>query len=102
MSNINNMNQNLGFCKYKDMFGKPREGLRRYRIFDVSIMDAVVVIVFVYIFTYFTKYSFWPSLAVTFLLGIFAHRLFCVRTRVDKILFPDETTDNNNKKNGDK
>ena len=90
MPNSNDKNQNSGFCKYKNLLGKPKEGLRKYRIFDISIMDTVVVIAFVFGLTYFMKYSFWPTLAFTFFLGIFLHRLFCVRTGIDRMLFPDE------------
>ena len=91
MAETKQTSQTNGFCKYKDIFGKPNDGLHRYRIFDIAIVDTVFTIIFVYVFTYFTKYSFWLTLAVTFFVGIFAHRLFCVRTRIDKILFPEDS-----------
>ena len=28
----------IDLCKYKDLFGEPREGLRKYRIFDIAIL----------------------------------------------------------------
>ena len=27
----------IGLCKYKDALGKPREGFRKYRVFDVAV-----------------------------------------------------------------
>lgn len=76
-------------CKYKDIFGKPNEGWRKkYRIFDISIGDVIVVIIFGYIISLLTKYPFIWTLFYLFILGIIFHRLFCVRTRVDKWLFP--------------
>lgn len=90
MPNSNNNYQIAELCKYKDVFGKPNEGVHKYRIFGIAIVDAVFTIVFVYLFTYYSKYSFWPTLAFTFFLGIFMHRLFCVRTTLDKMLFPDD------------
>jgi hypothetical protein len=33
--------------------------------------------------------SFWKSLVACFLIGVISHRAFCVRTTVDKILFPN-------------
>jgi len=79
---------NNPFCKYKDIFGKPNTGAHSYRFLGFAIVDFLLVIIFTYIFTYFTKFPFWPSLVFFFLFGIFIHRLFCVRTTVDKLLFP--------------
>ena len=75
-------------CKYKNLFGKPSEGLRKYRILDIAIYDTAVVIIIGILFSYFTGYNIWITLAVLFISGIIAHRLFCVRTGVDKLLFP--------------
>lgn len=75
-------------CKYKNLFGKPGEGLRKYRIFDIAIYDTAVVIVIGLLISYFSGYNIWLTLAVLFISGIIAHRIFCVRTGVDKLLFP--------------
>jgi hypothetical protein len=76
------------FCQYKDLFGKPNAGIRKYRIFDIAIFDTVVVIIFAYLIAWFFKWTFWKVLAIVFISGIFAHRLFCARTGLDKMLFP--------------
>ena len=78
----------IQLCKYKNLFGKPGEGLRKYRIFDIAIYDTVIVIIIGFLISYFTGYNLWITLAVLFISGIIAHRLFCVRTGVDKLLFP--------------
>jgi hypothetical protein len=75
-------------CKYKNLFGEPREGLRKYRIFDIAIFDTLVVILIGAVISFVTKVNIWIVLIVLFLLGILAHRLFCVRTGVDRLLFP--------------
>jgi fatty acid desaturase len=77
------------FCEYKDLFGKPRAGIRKYRIFDIAIFDAVVTVICAYAIAWFFEWTFWKVLAIVFLFGIFAHRLFCVRTGLDKMLFPN-------------
>jgi hypothetical protein len=77
----------LDLCKYKNLFGKPGEGLRKYRILDIAIYDTAVVIIIGLLISYFTGYNIWLTLAVLFISGIIAHRLFCVRTGVDKLLF---------------
>lgn len=74
-------------CKYKNLFGKPEEGIRKYRIFNIAIMDTAVVIIIAILFSYFTGYNIWITLVVLFISGIIAHRLFCVRSGVDKLLF---------------
>jgi len=84
------MTDTCPLAKYKNLFGEPgsRTGMRKYRIFNVSIFDVVVVLVFAYIFSLLNGYSFALNALVLFILGIIVHRLFCVRTTVDKILFP--------------
>lgn len=77
----------FGLCKYKNAFGIPGEGLRKYRVFDIAIYDTVVVVVIGLIFSWFSGYNIWIVLAVLFVSGIIAHKMFCVRTGVDKLLF---------------
>lgn len=76
-------------CKYKDILGKPNEGLRKYRIAGIAIMDTLVVLLFGILFSYMTRAPLLPTLAVLFISGIIVHRMFCVRTGIDRILFPD-------------
>ncbi len=77
----------FGLCKYKNAFGIPHEGIRKYRIFDIAIFDTVVVIIFGLIISYVTGYNIWITLAILFISGIIVHRMFCVRSGVDRILF---------------
>jgi fatty acid desaturase len=78
----------FGLCKYKNLFGEPNTGLRKYRIMDIAVMDTVVVVAFVAVLTWAFSWPFWWTLLAVFLLGIVVHRMFCVRTGVDKLLFP--------------
>ena len=32
------------FCKYKDILGKPGEGVHSYRLFDIAVIDVVLTI----------------------------------------------------------
>jgi fatty acid desaturase len=77
----------LDLCKYKNLFGKPGEGLRKYRVFDIAIYDTSIVIIIGFLFSYFTGYNIWLTLAVLFISGIIVHRMFCVRSGIDKLLF---------------
>lgn len=74
-------------CKYRNVFGEPGKGAHKYRFMNVAIIDVLFTIIAVYIICQFTLWNFWITLAGAFILGIFFHRLFCVRTTVDKLLF---------------
>lgn len=75
-------------CKYKNLLGKLNQGIHQYRLFGVSIADVIMTIIAAGIISYFSKYNFLMILIILFLSGIILHRIFCVRTTVDKLLFP--------------
>ena len=56
------------FCKYKDIFGKPKTGLHSYRIFNIAVVDFLLTILLAkFIEFYIIKdKSFWKILIVTF------------------------------------
>ena len=76
--------------KYNKIFGEPgsHKGMRKFRVFSIAIFDTTVVLIFAYIFSLLNGYPFWMNAVVLFILGIIVHRSFCVRTTVDKFLFP--------------
>jgi hypothetical protein len=78
----------MNLCAYKDALGKPGQGIHSYRLFGVAIVDVLFTIFAAIIIAYFSKYNFVKILISLFILGIILHRLFCVRTTVDKLLFP--------------
>ena len=79
----------LNLCQYKDIFGRPREGAHAYRLFDIAVVDVAATVVVAFIIARLFGLSFWKSLVACFLIGVISHRAFCVRTTVDKILFPN-------------
>jgi hypothetical protein len=77
------------FCKYKNIFGEVSKGIHSYRLFNIAVVDVIATIIIAYIiYLYYPKYNFWLILGLLFLLGIICHRVFCVRTTIDKLLFP--------------
>jgi len=78
------------FCQYKNIFGEPGTGAHKYRLGGFAIVDVLLTILAAFLFSYLTNVEFWKCVVGGFLLGIVAHRLFCVRTTVDKLLFPAE------------
>lgn len=79
----------MNLCKYKKIFGEPMKGVHSIRFIGVAIVDVVMTILVAFIIHYYFHFSFWIVLLTLFLSGIILHRLFCVRTTVDKILFPN-------------
>lgn len=79
----------VDLCRYKDIFGRPKEGAHSYRIFDIAVVDVAATVFVAFMIAYFFSVTFWKSLVVLFLIGIISHRAFCVRTTVDKWVFPN-------------
>jgi len=83
----------MNLCQYSDIFGIPGKGLHKYKIFNIAIVDVLLSILVSYVIHYILTYfqyeiRFSIVLIGVFLLGIFSHQVFCVRTTVDKLLFP--------------
>jgi hypothetical protein len=74
-------------CKYKDIFGKPKEGAHSYRVFDIAIVDVIFTILGGIVIAYIFNLDYTNTIIILFILGIVMHRLFCVETTVDKFLF---------------
>ena len=76
----------MNLCKYRNSLGIPHQGIHSYRLFGLAIADVIFTIIGAMIISYFSKMSFIYTLIFLFLLGIILHRLFCVRTTIDKLL----------------
>lgn len=79
----------MNLCKYKNILGEPGKGVHSFRMFGIAIIDVILTIIAAYLISYFYKFNFVYTLIGLFLLGIFLHRIFCVRTTIDKLLFPN-------------
>ena len=83
------MNSIKMFCNYSEIFGKVGEGLHSYRLFNVAIIDVIFTIIGAYFLQkhFLKKYTYTEVLLGLFILVIVLHRLFCVRTTIDKMIF---------------
>jgi hypothetical protein len=82
----------LNLCAYKNIFGEPNKGIHKYRVFDIEIVDVLMTIIGAYIIYIkikkpYPNIKFYQILISLFILGIILHRLFCVRTKIDRLLF---------------
>jgi len=75
------------FKQFSDIFGKPNEGVHSYRIFNIAIVDVISTIIGTLIISYLFNINFILLLIFMFLLGIVLHRLFCVNTTINKLIF---------------
>jgi len=79
----------MDLCKYKNILGETGKGIHSYRLFGVAIADVSMTIIAAALISYFLKYSFVTTLIILFILGIVLHKIFCVKTTIDKLLFPN-------------
>lgn len=72
-------------CKYKDIFGKPKEGVHSYRFINIALFDFFGTIIVAFIISLFFKYKYaFPIITgILFSLGIILHYLFCVNTTIN-------------------
>jgi hypothetical protein len=75
-------------CQYKDALGVPGVGVHKHWL-GIAWSDVIMTVVGSAAVAFFFRISFFPLLAGMFLLGIVLHRVFCVRTTVDRALFSD-------------
>jgi hypothetical protein len=71
--------------QYKDIFGKPNEGVHSYRLFDVAIVDLLLTILLAFLISYFFlgnvfKNFIYASICLIFI-GMASHRAFGVKTK---------------------
>ncbi len=69
-------------CNYKNIFGKVKEGVHSYRIFDIAAIDVFFTILLSYIISIYSKYNIIIIIIILFVLSIFIHKLFCVETTI--------------------
>ena len=75
-------------CQYKNILGTVGQGVHSYRIFDLAIVDILFTIIGAYIiYLFIPRINYFIILISLFLLGIILHRIFCVRTTIDKYFF---------------
>lgn len=70
------------FCKYKDIFGKPKEGVHSYRIMNIAVIDLALTLIGAYILSILLGITYWKTAVGLLILGTIAHLLFCVDTTV--------------------
>jgi len=73
--------------KFKEIFGREGEGVHSIRIFNIAIVDVLLTILGALLISCFMKINFWIIFLFLILSGIILHRLFCVNTTINKMIF---------------
>lgn len=81
-------------CQYKDVFGKPGEGVHSYRVSNIAAVDLALTIGVAKLTADYFETTFLWSLFIWIIASIFFHWLFCVETTLTKkVLCVDSTQD---------
>jgi uncharacterized membrane protein len=75
------------FVKYSNIFGEPKTGFHSFRILDVAVGDLLGTAVISGLISYGLDFNFFLVLLFFIVLGIIFHRLFCVNTTINKLIF---------------
>lgn len=67
-------------CKYRDIFGKPGEGVHEFRMFGLAAFDTVLTVLLGLLLAHILKINNLSGILISFLLGIIFHKIFCVKT----------------------
>lgn len=90
----------MSFLKqYRDIFGRPNEGIHSYRLFNLAIIDIFFSLLTSFLYTYFYNNNnnnildtifinnLLINIIILFIIAIFFHRLFNVNTTINKYIF---------------
>lgn len=77
----------MTLCKYKDALGIPNQGVHSYRIANIALADVGLLLAVSYLISWLCSIRFPLALLISFVIGIVLHRIFCVRTTIDRLLF---------------
>jgi len=72
-------------CKYKDIFGKPGQGVHSYRIMDIAIVDILLTIFSSWLVSKYYEKNFWIVFSINMILSIIVHKFFCVDTTLTRL-----------------
>lgn len=74
-------------CSYRHIFGEERKGFHSLRVFDIAIGDVILTLILSLFIAYVSKINYIIILVITFIIGIIIHRIFCVNTKINTIIF---------------
>ena len=73
------------FCKYSTLGGIPGKGIH-FHVFGIAIIDVLATIIGAWIVSKIFNVPLGYTILAAFILGIVAHKLFCVKTTLNSLL----------------
>jgi hypothetical protein len=73
-------------CPYKNIFGKVKEGVHSYRIFDFAVVDTVLTLLLAFFLARVLKQNVLFVFTWLLVIGVFVHKAFCVETTLTKLV----------------
>lgn len=77
----------MSLCKYKHIFGQENTGIHSIKLFNIAIVDFIFTVLGAVLIAWYFKWNVLIVFAILMILGIIAHRLFCVNTTINKMIF---------------
>jgi hypothetical protein len=74
-------------AQYKDIFGKPGEGLHAVRVCDIAVVDVLFTILASMLLSKPFNIQVLHMFIILILLGIVMHAIFQVDTTINKLIF---------------
>lgn len=74
-------------CDYRHIFGEARKGFHSWRLFDIAIGDVILTLLLSLFISYVIKVNVIITFTIVFIIGIIVHRLFCVNTKINVMIF---------------
>ena len=88
LNKTSHWSQNM--CRYKNIFGKPNQGIHSIRLFNLAIIDVIMALIAGYLIGLYFNHV-WLGIIGFFTLGIIMHAVFCVDTTISKMLKHTQT-----------
>jgi len=80
------------FSEYRDIFGKPNTGVHSLRLFNIAVLDVIGTIIIAFVTSVLIQQPLWLTLILWMLVAIWMHRIFCVDTTINKMIFGETMT----------
>ena len=74
-------------CKYNHILGVESQGVHSVRVLNIAMVDVLATLLVGALISYYFKVNLYLIWLILFILGILLHRLFCVNTTINKLIF---------------
>ncbi len=76
----------MSLCKYRNAFGEPGKGVH-FHVLGIAIFDLAGTFIISFILHKIFHWNLWVVFLSAMILAIILHRLFCVNTTINKLIF---------------